>query len=269
MLARSYLFVPADRPERFAKAQASGADAVIIDLEDAVAPHAKIAARAALVEWFDARHAPVVVRINGVHTEWFDDDLALMARPGVSAVMLPKVESARDLDRVRAAAPQAALLPLVETALGIDRVREVAAAAHVQRLVFGSIDLQLDLGINGDDDELLMHRSQLVLASRLAQLAPPVDGVSAALDDPAALRADAHRARRLGFGAKLLIHPRQIAPVNEVFSPTADEVAWAHRVVDAAERAAGAAVALEGKMIDRPVLLRAQALLRQAAELDR
>ena len=262
MLARSYLFVPADRPERFAKAQASGADAVIIDLEDAVAPHAKATAREALANWLDTDQRPVVVRVNGVDTPWFADDLALATRPNVTAVMLPKAERADDLARVRAAVPSVALLPLVETADGIDRVREIAVAAGVQRLAFGSIDLQHDLGIGGDGEELLMFRSQLVLASRLAQLAPPVDGVSIAIDDRIALQADAQRARRLGFGGKLCIHPRQVAPVNEAFTPAASEIAWAQRVVAAAAHAEGAAVAVDGQMVDKPVLLRAQALLR-------
>lgn len=264
MLARSYLFVPADRPERFTKALASGADAVIIDLEDAVAPDAKATACAALADWLDAGQGPVVVRINGVDTAWFADDLALAARPSVMALMLPKAERAGDLARVRSAVPSAALLPLVETAVGIDRMREIAGAAGVQRLVFGSIDVQLDLGISGDGDELLLFRSQLVLASRLAQLAPPVDGVSTAIDDQIALQADAQRARRFGFGAKLCIHPRQVATVNDAFSPAASEIAWAQRVVAAAAHAQGAAVAVDGKMVDKPVLLRAQALLRQA-----
>ena len=266
MLPRSYLFVPADRPDRFAKAQASGADAVIIDLEDAVAPHAKSAARAALADWLDAGQQPVAVRINGVDTAWFADDLALAARSGVTAVMLPKAERADDLGHVRAAVPSVALLPLIETADGIDRVREIAGATGVQRLVFGSIDLQLDLGINGDGDELLLFRSQLVLASRLAQLAPPVDGVSTVIDDQVALQSDARRARRLGFGGKLCIHPRQVATINNAFSPDASEIAWAQRIVAAAAHADGAAVAVDGKMVDRPVLLRAQALLRQSGK---
>jgi citrate lyase subunit beta/citryl-CoA lyase len=268
MPLRSLLFVPADRPERFAKALASGADAVIVDLEDAVAPEAKDGARAALADWLAAGQAPVVVRINGADTEWFGADLALLARPGVAAVMVPKAERARDLGRVREAAPSVALLPLIETAGGIDRLREVAGAPGVERLVFGSIDLQLDLGIHGDGEELLLFRSQLVLATRLAQLAPPVDGVCTAIDDAAALAAEAQRARRLGFGAKLCIHPRQVAVVNEAFSPDAAEVAWAERVLAAAARAQGAAVALDGKMVDKPVLLRAAAVLRQAGRSD-
>jgi citrate lyase subunit beta/citryl-CoA lyase len=161
-----------------------------------------------------------------------------------------------------------ALLPLIETAGGIDRLREVAGAPGVERLVFGSIDLQLDLGIRADGDELLLFRSQLVLATRLAQLAPPVDGVCTAIDDAAALAAEAHRARRLGFGAKLCIHPRQVAVVNDAFSPDAAEIAWAERVLAAAAQARGAAVAVDGRMVDKPVLLRAQAVLRQAGRAD-
>jgi citrate lyase subunit beta / citryl-CoA lyase len=270
MLPRSYLFVPADRPERFAKALASGADLVIIDLEDAVAPADKAAARDALAPWLagEGRAARVALRINSVDTPWFEDDLRLAAQPGVAAVVLPKAERAADLARVRAAAPQAALLPLIETALGVDRVREVANSPGVQRLLFGSIDLQLDMGIQGEGEELLMFRSQLVLASRLAQRASPVDGVCTALNDDAPLRDDALRARRLGFGGKLCIHPRQVATVNAAFSPQPEELAWAQRVVQAAEQAQGAAVAVDGKMVDKPVLLRAQALLAAAPSVQ-
>ena len=186
MIPRSYLFVPADRPERFAKALASGADAVIVDLEDAVAPPAKEAAREALGIWLTREEGQVVVRINAVDTPWFADDMALCQSPAVAAVMVPKAERVADLN-----CGDKPVLPLVETAAGIDAVRELARAPRVERLVFGSIDLQLDLGISGDGEELLLFRTQLVLASRLAGLAPPVDGVSTAIDDDKQLRADA------------------------------------------------------------------------------
>lgn len=262
MIPRSYLFVPADRPERFAKALACGADAVIVDLEDAVALAAKVAAREALADWLaSAGHqSQIVVRINAVDTPWFAADLALCQSPAVAAVMVPKAERAADLD-----CGGKRVLPLVETAAGIDAVRELAQAPGVQRLVFGSIDLQLDLGIDGDGEELLLFRSQLVLASRLAGLAPPVDGVSTAINDMVQLQADTHRARRLGFGAKLCIHPQQVAVVNGGFSPSEEEITWAKRVRQAADQAGGAAVSVDGKMIDRPVILRAEALLRQVA----
>jgi len=262
---RSYLFVPADRPERYAKALASGADAVIVDLEDAVAAGAKERARAALADWLDGggETSGIVVRINDAASAGFAADLELVARAGVIGVVLAKAERANDLARVRAAAPTAALLPLIETAAGIDRVREIAAAPGVQRLVFGSIDLQLDLGIEegSDGSELLAFRSALVLASRLAGLDAPVDGVSTAIDDAAALDADTRRARRLGFGAKLCIHPRQVAAVHAAFAPSADELAWAERVVAAAAATSDGAVAVDGRMVDRPVLLRAQVVL--------
>jgi citrate lyase subunit beta/citryl-CoA lyase len=264
MLARSYLFVPADRPERYAKALASGADAVIVDLEDAVAPAAKDGARAALAAWLDGGGNGVAVRINDAASVLFASDLALVARPGVAAVVVPKAERVDDLARVRAAAPAAALLPLVETAAGIANARALARAEGVERLLFGSIDLQLDLGIDGDGDELLAFRSELVLASRLAGIAAPVDGVCAALDDAAALEVETRRARKLGFAGKLCIHPRQVAVVHAAFAPSADEIAWAKRVVSAVDASAGGAIAVDGAMVDRPVLLRAQAVLARA-----
>ena len=257
---RSYLFVPGDRPERFDKALAAGAGHVILDLEDAVAPESKQQARDAVAAFLRADR-PVVLRINAAGTPWFDADVALAARTGVAAVMVPKAQSAAALAGLLRAAPQARLLPLIETAAGLAAVHEIAHAPQVQRLVFGSIDFQLDLGIEGDGEELLYFRSRLVLASRLADLEPPVDGVCTALDDAEALRADALRARRLGFGAKLCIHPRQVPVVEAAFAPSAEEVAWATRVLDAAQAAHGAAVAVDGRMVDRPVLLRARRLL--------
>ncbi|MCC7059662.1 MAG: CoA ester lyase [Burkholderiaceae bacterium] len=261
--ARSLLFVPASRPERFDKALAAGADAVIVDLEDAVAPHEKERARAALAAWLDPAR-PVLVRINAVDTPWFGEDLALCAHPGVAAVMLPKAEHIDDLARLRAAGA-AQLVPLIESAAGMAALATIAAAPGVQRLAFGSIDIQVDLGMRDAlEDELLYFRSQLVLASRLAGLQAPVDGVSTSLDDAERLRVDVLRARRLGFGGKLCIHPRQVEGVNRHFAPSEAEQAWARRVLEAAAAAAGAAVALDGRMIDKPVILRAQAILRDA-----
>lgn len=257
---RSYLFVPGDRPERIAKAHASGADAVIVDLEDAVAPANKVAARDAVAGALDAAH-PVVLRINGADTAWFVDDARLAAHPGVAAVMLPKAASAEPVAALRAASSGKPVLALVESAAGMANVAALAATAGVARLVFGSIDFQLDLDIADDDLALLAFRSQLVLASRLANLPAPVDGVTTAFDDIARIELEARRARSLGFGAKLCIHPRQVQTVNRAFSPSEDELAWAQRVVDAAAAAGGAAVAVDGKMVDVPVLARARRLL--------
>lgn len=260
---RSYLFVPGTRPDRFDKAIASGADQVILDLEDAVADDRKAEARDAVAAWLKPG-TPVAVRINGPTTPWFDDDLALCRQAGVAAVSVPKVDG---VDQIRAA--DAALdgatmiLPFIETAAGFHAAESVARAPRVARLLFGSIDFQLDVGIPGEDEALLLFRSQLVLVSRLAGLAAPVDGVTTVFDTLEPVEADARRAQRMGFGGKLCIHPRQVAVVNACFRPTDDEIAWARRVI-ASEGASGNAVALSGEMVDRPVVARARAILARA-----
>jgi len=265
MRNRSLLFVPGHRPERFDKALASGADGVIIDLEDAVAPPDKPAARDTVRIWLSSAR-PVILRINSADTPWFDDDLALCGLPGVAAVMLPKADSAATVARVMAAGA-AAVLPLIESAAGLAALAGIAGAAGVQRLVFGAIDLQVDLGLRDAlEDELLPFRLQLVLASRLAGIGAPIDGVSTAIDDAQTLQHDVQRARRLGFAGKLCIHPRQVATVQHGFSPSADEQAWARRVLDAAAAAGGAAVAVDGRMVDTPVLKRAETILREASD---
>ena len=264
MLARSYLFVPADRPDRFAKAFAARADAVIIDLEDAVAPQGKDAAREALRKWLDTSQSPAFVRVNGIESEWCADDVALCAHAAVAGIVLPKAERASDVATLVAAAPGKRVIPLVETARGVDGARELAAAHGVERLAFGSIDLKVDLAIEGDVDELLAFRSHLVLVSRLAGCAAPIDGVSTSIDDERLLASDADHARRLGFGAKLCIHPRQVAIVNRAFTPSSEQVAWAQRVIEAVEQSGRGAVAVDGKMVDRPVVLQARRILAQA-----
>lgn len=260
-MPRSYLFVPGSRADRIAKAQAAGAHAVIVDLEDAVAPSDKIAARNAVSRALSPAH-PVLVRVNGPNTPWFEEDLALCRTPGVAGIVLPKTE---EVDHVRHAVlhsePQLFVLPLIETAAGFAKIHVLAAAERVRRLMFGTIDFQLDLGIGGEEDELLYFRSKLVLASRLANIQPPVDGVTVALDDPEQLRRETLRSRRFGFGGKLCIHPKQIGIVNECFAPSAEEMAWARRVMEAASEAGGAAVAVDGKMVDKPVILKAQEIL--------
>jgi citrate lyase subunit beta/citryl-CoA lyase len=258
------LFVPADRPDRYDKALAAGAGAVIVDLEDAVAPDRKVAAREALMHWLSRASAQVIVRVNAGETDAFADDLAVCGHAAVAGIMLPKAERRADLAHASAIAAGKRLYPLIETAAGFEAMRTLAGAPGVERLVFGSIDFQVDLGIGGDDDGLLMFRSQMVLASRLAHVRSPIDGVTAAIDDEAQLEADAARARRLGFGAKLCIHPRQVAVVERVLAPSAAERDWARRVLEAAERAKGAAVAVDGKMVDKPVMLRARAILDDA-----
>lgn len=262
--ARSYLFVPATRPDRIAKALGSGADAVIVDLEDAVAPDAKDAARAALANVLDPAQ-PVIVRINAANTRWFEEDLRLCKSPGVGAIMLPKAEGWTEVREVLGViARTVPLLPLLETARGLWNALEIAQSAGVQRLAFGAIDFQVDLTLTGaGHEELAPYRAEMVLASRVAGVLPPIDGPTVAIDDYQTIRADALRARRAGFGAKLCIHPQQIRWVNESFTPSLEETAWAKRVLAAAQTAQGGVVAVDGKMVDRPVLALAERILTQ------
>jgi len=263
-LPRSYLFVPGSRPDRFAKAIAAGAHAVIVDLEDAVPPAEKDKARAALAAALPLSQ-PVLVRINAAGTPWFGDDVRICRHAGVAGIVVPKAEDAAVVDRIAAdIGERASILPLIETARGLWHAPAIARARGVTRLLFGSIDFQLDLDLR--DEELVHYRSQLVLVSRVADLPAPVDGVTTAIDDAEALARDVRRARTLGFGGKLCIHPKQIAPVNAAFRPTEEELAWAERIVAATAEAPGAAVAVDGRMVDRPVLLKAQAILAGAGE---
>lgn len=261
---RSYLFVPGNRPDRFAKAAASGVDVVVIDLEDAVPPAEKKVARAALAEWLASNDTPVAVRVNDVNSEWFREDIALCRAPSVKTVMLPKTERIDDIFLCEFAGKPTEVLPMIETAQGFRNVVAIAQHRLTTRLVFGNIDFQLDLSIDGDDEQLLYFRSHLVLASRLGNLLAPVDGVSLALDDPAQIERDTLRAKRLGFGAKLCIHPKQVAAVNAAFLPSEKEIEWARKVVDTASASHGAAVAVDGRMVDRPVILKAQEILAES-----
>ena len=273
--------MPGHQPERFDKACQSGADAVVLDLEDAVPPDAKARAREAVRQWLAARGpdaaGPLVsVRVNAADTAWHLHDMAMCATAAgrVQRVMLPKVQHPVVLRAVAAAlGGQALLWPLIETARGMQCLDEIAAAPGVERLVFGTIDFQADMGMAADDDDgggeddaqaLLFFRSRMVLASRVAGLAPPVDGVTTAIDDAVRLEAEARQARRLGFGGKLCIHPRQVVGIHRGFMPGAECVAWARRVIEADAASGGAAVAVDGKMVDRPVVLQARSVLAAA-----
>jgi citrate lyase subunit beta/citryl-CoA lyase len=248
------LFVPGDRPERFGKAAAAGADAVIIDLEDAVAPAAKAAARQNLSGL--ALAAPVMLRINGLNSPWAADDLSAAASP-IAAVMLPKAEGPDQIAQVRQATGLA-VVALVETALGLARAREIAGADGVARLAFGSLDFAADLGAAHSREALLAARSELVLASRLAGLPPPIDGVTPEIDQSARTEDDARYAASLGFGAKLCIHPAQILPIRRGLAPSETEIAWAEAVLAAGPEGATRLGAL---MVDAPVRARAERIL--------
>ena len=266
--ARSFLFVPGNRPERFAKALASGADAVIIDLEDAVPLDAKATARDALLAaWsgFDAaERARLLVRVNPAGTPWHEADLAALGGLlELGALMLPKAENPQQVEHAFMASG-VPVLPLIESAEGVGQLDAIARAQGVLRLGLGHIDLQADLGMRcgPDEAELSPIRLAMVVASRRANLPAPVDGVTTATTDADVLAHDAQRSRRFGFGAKLCIHPAQVAGVHQALAPTEAECAWAERVLAAEAQARGGAFSVDGKMVDPPVLLLARQILQ-------
>ena len=265
MTALSYLFVPATRPERIAKAFAAGAHAVIADLEDAVDASRKGAAREALDVFLSAggaaRLQPVWVRINAVSTAWFNDDLALLKKHGpcLAGVMLSKSESSADLDMLasKVALP---IMALVESARGILQLGDLCSHPQLQRLAFGSADLARDIGCADAWDILYPARMQMLLHAASAGLPAPVDGVTFALDDAQAVTDDVRRAAQAGFGAKLCIHPAQIAPAHLGFAPEAAQLGWARRVLALASAGSGAQ-RLDGQMVDLPVIERARQVI--------
>lgn len=267
--ARTYLFVPGTRPDRFGKALASGADAVVLDLEDAVAPEHKTAARAHVAGWLQTTdptdRARSVVRINDSTSDWFADDLTALLGTGVAQIMLPKTEQAQQVRFVVEALPGAQVLALIETARGVAQVDEIAGAIGVARLVFGTLDfaLDLDLDISRDAVGLNHAAARIALASRVADLPAPVAGVTPQLNDEARLLADLGMARCHGFGAKLCIHPNQVQPIHRALRPSEAELAWARRVL-AADAASPGAARLDGRMVDAPVVRQARRTLLAA-----
>ena len=268
--ARTFLFVPGNRAERFAKAVGSGADAVVFDLEDAVPAGAKAMARTAIEAAWPELHAlgvPLVVRINSPEHAEGQADLTWLARlHGPAGVMVPKVEAAAALAPVRAMKPAVPILPLIESAAGWAALPEIASGQGISRLVVGHIDFMADAGMQcaRDEAELAPLRFAVAMWTRIHRLAPAVDGVTTAIHDGELLGEDTRRAVRYGFGAKLCIHPRQVPIVHAVLAPAPDALDWAQRVVAADAAADGAAVQLDGQMVDAPVVLHARRLLARS-----
>ncbi|MES2986356.1 MAG: CoA ester lyase [Pseudomonadota bacterium] len=261
-MIRVPLFLPAHRIDRLAGAVASGADCVILDLEDGVPADQKAAARAAVAA-LAPQAIPIALRINAEGTPWHDEDCAAArASLVLAAVMLPKCEAPPEADRF----PGKALWPLIETVAGLANARRIAAAPAVERLAFGSVDYSADAGCAHIREALLHARSELVVASRLARILAPLDGVFLKLDDTEGAAAEARYARELGFAGKMAIHPRQIAALRSGFAPDAEQLAWARRVMAAGEDTG--AVSIDGMMIDAPVRQLAVALLSEAALAD-
>lgn len=263
--ARTLLFVPGNRPERFAKATATAADLVIVDLEDAVPEDSKTTARTCVTQWLCA-DVPAAVRINGTNSVHCQQDVsALAGLPGLRAVVVPMADDPAALAALhQRLGRDVEIVALIETALGVVRAVELASTPGVSRLGFGHLDFAADIDSSIEDEAMLMARSLLVVASKAAGLPGPVDGVTTALDDPTVSAADAARARGLGFAGKLCIHPNQVEAVNAAFSPSQEKIAWARRIMRVS--AAGGASRVDGHMVDAPVILKARSILARARE---
>lgn len=267
--AISYLFVPASRPDRFEKALSSAADAVIIDLEDAVAASDKDAALAHLLAALeDGLPRPVHVRINAADSVWFERDLTALAglsneaRRRLAGVLVPKTENAGTVARVQAAVGDGIeIVALIESAAGVARSREIASAPGMTRFAVGAADLSFDLDVEIVSSTVDWVYAQLVVESRLAGLAAPVASPPFEIRDLDTVEREAVRLRGLGATAQLCIHPVQVAPVRAGFLPSAERIEWARRV--AAAETDGAAQ-VDGQMVDKPVRERAERILAQA-----
>ena len=286
-LYRSFLFAPGNHPRRVEKALSLGADAVILDLEDACPIAEKVATRAIVVAACQKDRAGLgYVRVNATTTEFGYGDIVAVVQRGVDGIVLPKVESADELravewvisslERERGLPPgRFDVIPIIETGKGVANVRAITSAGtRVKRIAFGAGDFTLDMGLTWtrDEAELLPYRSECVLASRAAGIEAPVDTVWVDLKDAEGFRASAVRIKQLGFQGKMCIHPEQVPVVNEIISPSAAEVAWSRKVVDAfdaAEKAGSASIQLEGRFIDYPIVYRARRVLAQAEEIAR
>ncbi len=258
------LFVPGNRPERFAKAVASGADAVIVDLEDAIGRDEKAATRAAVAAGLTGA-GRFLLRINAIGTPWHEEDVALARTLPLAGVILPKCESAADLERLAVALDGLPLIALVESVRGMVEARAIACARGVARLAFGSIDYAVDLGCAHTRLALAAARAEMVLAARIAGQDGPIDGVTFDVENAELARDDAAHAAELGFAGKLCVHPRQVAAVRIGFAPAPDELAWARRVVESFADG-GSAVKVDGALVDTPVRLRAERILSRAAD---
>jgi len=285
MLCRSFLFAPGNHARRAEKALTLAADAVILDLEDAVAVAEKPAARQAVVAALARpRRCRCYVRVNAMGTEWSYADLTAVVMPGTDGIVLPKLESADEikaadwvigaLERQNGLPPgHVDLMPIIETAAGFTSLETIARAkTRVRRLAFGAGDFTLDLGItwSRDELELLPYRSAFVAVSRAAGLEAPIDTVWVDLKDAEGFAQSSGRGRALGFQGKLCIHPDQVPVANQSFSPDEQAVAQARRVIEAFDQAEAqglASIQLDGRFIDYPIVYAARRVIAQAEEI--
>lgn len=271
----SYLYVPGDRPEMLSGASARGAHALVVDLEDSVAPARKDEARTLVAEWLDdlaAAPPPVEIwiRVNHGPEGVPAADLTLSRLGPVTGVTLPKVESPQQVEDVASSAHDLAVIALIESARGIMAAEAIAMSPAVARLALGEADLAADLGCEPSADILHPLRLAMVVASAASGLPRPVGPVSTDFTDQEEFRRTSLQLKRIGFGARSVIHPAQVGPANEIFGSDPEEVEAARRIVDAADAAeatgTGVFLADDGRMVDAAVVRRARRLLEDAAD---
>jgi citrate lyase subunit beta/citryl-CoA lyase len=282
LVMRSLMFVPGHRQRMIERALGLGEfepnelDVALLDLEDGVPAAAKAEARTLVRTVLAAprQSGPArFVRVNRVGTAAYADDLVAIRAAGIDGVVLPKVDAPAEVERAARELRGVALVPSIESAKGLLAAPTIAAVERVVALLFGAEDFALDLGLSthreGEAATLAYPRSAMVVAAassgRLA-----IDGIWPDLGDPAGLEADALAARRMGYGGKSCIHPDQVAPINEIFSPSPAELEHANRVVAAFDRASAqglGAVALDGKLLDAPIVERARRTIRVGAAI--
>ncbi|MDP3300323.1 MAG: CoA ester lyase [Phenylobacterium sp.] len=264
---RSLLFTPANRPDRFARALDSGADAVCLDREDAVAPADKASARASALEFLSQRPAggvQVGLRLNGRTSPWFTDDLRTAAPAQADFFMIPKASSAHEFGMLQRALGDARpFWPLVETAEGLMRCWDIAEAPGVGGILFGAFDYSAEVGCDMTWEPLLFARSQIAAACARAGI-QALDAPPGLVGEPEVLSAETDRARRLGFTGRACIHPDQVAPVNAAYTPSAEDLDRARAVIAAFDAAEGGPALLDGKLIELPVARAARRIVDRA-----
>lgn len=273
--AVTVLFVPGDRPDRYGKAANSGADAIIIDLEDAVAPTAKDEARQSVIQALNPTNPESVhalVRVNAAGSDTYETEiqaiaeLAALPESGLLGIVLPKAEDpgviAELVRRLRAVHADLAVVPIIESARGVLAAADIARVPGITRLALGAIDLTVDTDADLESPIVTHAMAQLVLTSRAARTAPPLDSPATVINNPDAIGATARAARSTGFGGKLCIHPAQLEPVRTAFQPTQNQINWARTVIDAGDTA----VQIAGQMIDKPVIDKARRILQRAGQ---
>ena len=283
---RTFLFAPGNHPRKVEKVFDAGADAVILDLEDAVAISEKKATRATVVQALQApRRCRGYARVNALDTEFAFGDIEAIVVAGVDGIVLPKVEKAGDLQMVdwimsnlerRRGLPVGGvdLMPIIETGKGVANVREICGAGgRLKRVSFGAGDYTRDMAIEWtmDEGELAHARAEIVLASRINDLEPPIDTVFIHIREREHFSASSRLAREWGFQGKLCIHPDQVAAANDAFTPNAEEVAFSHKVIAAfaeAEAAGSASIQIDGYFVDYPIVVKAARIIALANAIE-